>query len=86
MYFLGEAADIFSYLMGIANEHSLRLKQEHGQNFSFMETLIIGSSKLPMVRRALHHAELIKKYPCAQCVILNACEAVGSLMAPISPA
>ena len=35
MYFLGEAADIFSYLMGIANEHSLRLVQDHGEEFSF---------------------------------------------------
>jgi NTP pyrophosphatase (non-canonical NTP hydrolase) len=35
MYFLGEAADIFSYLMGIANEHSLRLLQEGGIEFSF---------------------------------------------------
>jgi hypothetical protein len=40
MYFLGEAADIFSYLMGIANEHSLRLKQEHGQDFSFMDEFL----------------------------------------------
>jgi NTP pyrophosphatase (non-canonical NTP hydrolase) len=35
MYFLGEAADIFSYLMGIANEHALRLAQEHNEEFSF---------------------------------------------------
>jgi NTP pyrophosphatase (non-canonical NTP hydrolase) len=35
MFFLGEAADIFSYLMGIANEHSLRLLQEGGIEFSF---------------------------------------------------
>jgi hypothetical protein len=33
-YFLGEAADSFSYIMGIANEHSLRLAQE-GKAFSF---------------------------------------------------
>ncbi len=35
MYFLGEAADVFSYLMGIANEHSLRLAQDHEEQFSF---------------------------------------------------
>jgi NTP pyrophosphatase (non-canonical NTP hydrolase) len=35
MYFLGEAADVFSYLMGIANEHSLRLAQDQGDQFSF---------------------------------------------------
>ncbi len=34
MYFLGEAADIFSYVMGIANEHLLRLLQD-GEEFSF---------------------------------------------------
>ena len=33
-YFLGEAADTFSYLMGIANEHSIRMAQE-GMRFSF---------------------------------------------------
>lgn len=35
MYFLGEAADIFSFLMGIANEHALRLAQEDGEEFLF---------------------------------------------------
>jgi NTP pyrophosphatase (non-canonical NTP hydrolase) len=35
MYFLGEAADTFSYLMGIANEHGLRLAQDQGEEFSF---------------------------------------------------
>src|SRR4029077_10283473 len=35
MYFLGEAADTFSYLMGIANEHALRLAQDQGEQFSF---------------------------------------------------
>ena len=35
MYFLGEAADIFSYLMGIANEHALRIAQDQGEQFSF---------------------------------------------------
>lgn len=33
-YFLGEAADTFSYLMGIANEHSLRMAQSSGEDFS----------------------------------------------------
>jgi NTP pyrophosphatase (non-canonical NTP hydrolase) len=33
-YFCGEAADVFSYLMGIANELSLRLQQEGQQPFS----------------------------------------------------
>ncbi|MCA1498285.1 MULTISPECIES: CHAT domain-containing protein [unclassified Bradyrhizobium] len=33
-YFLGEAADIFSYIMGLANEHSIREAQE-GRSFSF---------------------------------------------------
>jgi NTP pyrophosphatase (non-canonical NTP hydrolase) len=33
-YFLGEAADTFSYLMGIANEHSIRLAQD-GEKFDF---------------------------------------------------
>jgi hypothetical protein len=33
-YFLGEAADSFSYIMGIANEHSMRTAQEGG-TFSF---------------------------------------------------
>ena len=33
-YFLGEAADSFSYIMGIANEHSMRMSQQ-GNLFSF---------------------------------------------------
>ena len=33
-YFLGEAADTFSYIMGLANEHSIREAQE-GRDFSF---------------------------------------------------
>ena len=33
-YFLGEAADTFSYIMGIATEHSMREQQE-GRTFSF---------------------------------------------------
>jgi NTP pyrophosphatase (non-canonical NTP hydrolase) len=37
MYFLGEAADVFSYLMGIANEHSIRLEQDDGEHFSLEE-------------------------------------------------
>ena len=40
MYFLSEAADIFSYLMGIANEHLLRTKQEHGHDFSLMDEFL----------------------------------------------
>jgi NTP pyrophosphatase (non-canonical NTP hydrolase) len=36
-YFAGEAADTFSYLMGIANEYSLRLAQESGETFSLEE-------------------------------------------------
>jgi NTP pyrophosphatase (non-canonical NTP hydrolase) len=34
-YFLGEAADTFSYIMGMANEHSIRIKTETGEDFSF---------------------------------------------------
>ncbi len=34
-YFAGEAADVFSYLMGIANEHAIRLAQEEDRAFSF---------------------------------------------------
>lgn len=34
-YFAGEAADAFSYLMGIANEHKLRMAQEERVEFSF---------------------------------------------------
>ena len=33
-YFVGKAANIFSYLMAIANQHQLRLLQEE-KNFSF---------------------------------------------------
>jgi len=34
-YFAGEAADVFSYIMGIANEHGLRMEQEKDIKFSF---------------------------------------------------
>lgn len=34
-YFAGEAADVFSYLMGIANEHALTLDQSEQKVFSF---------------------------------------------------
>lgn len=34
-YFLGEAADTFSYIMAIANEHQLRVREETGETFSF---------------------------------------------------
>jgi NTP pyrophosphatase (non-canonical NTP hydrolase) len=33
-YFAGEAADVFSYLMGLANEHAPRLEQETGESFN----------------------------------------------------
>jgi NTP pyrophosphatase (non-canonical NTP hydrolase) len=39
-YFLGEAADTFSYLMGIANEHALRLKQEQNIDFSLEQEFL----------------------------------------------
>ena len=39
-YFLGEAADIFSYIMGIANEHSIRLAQDHDQSFTFQDEFL----------------------------------------------
>lgn len=32
-YFVGEAADVFSYLMGLANEHSLKLESEDKGTF-----------------------------------------------------
>jgi len=32
-YFVGEAADVFSYLMGLANEHSLKLESEDRGTF-----------------------------------------------------
>ncbi|MGX7744675.1 CHAT domain-containing protein [Rhodopseudomonas parapalustris] len=38
-YFLGEAADTFSYIMGIANEHTMRLAQE-GLSFSFSKEFV----------------------------------------------
>src|SRR5215467_16156853 len=34
-YFAGEAADVFSYLMGIANEHAMRERRDHDREFSF---------------------------------------------------
>jgi hypothetical protein len=34
-YFAGEAADVFSYLMGAANEHALRTAREEKPEFSF---------------------------------------------------
>jgi NTP pyrophosphatase (non-canonical NTP hydrolase) len=39
-YFAGEAADIFSYLMGIANEHAIRLAQEEDVDFSFEDEFL----------------------------------------------
>jgi nucleoside phosphorylase/NTP pyrophosphatase (non-canonical NTP hydrolase) len=34
-YFAGEAADVFSYLMGFANEHRVRLQLDNGADFDF---------------------------------------------------
>jgi NTP pyrophosphatase (non-canonical NTP hydrolase) len=34
-YFVGEAADVFSYIMGLANEHSLRIQRDENREFSF---------------------------------------------------
>jgi NTP pyrophosphatase (non-canonical NTP hydrolase) len=39
-YFMGEAADTFSYIMGIANEHALRLRQDEDVIFSFEEEFL----------------------------------------------
>jgi NTP pyrophosphatase (non-canonical NTP hydrolase) len=39
-YFAGEAADVFSYLMGIANEHALRVDQADDRKFSFEDEMI----------------------------------------------
>ena len=39
-YFAGEAADTFSYLMGIANEHNLRLQQDGGASVSLQDEFL----------------------------------------------
>jgi hypothetical protein len=39
-YFAGEAADVFSYIMGIANEYRVRMKQEHDYDFSLEDTFL----------------------------------------------
>jgi NTP pyrophosphatase (non-canonical NTP hydrolase) len=39
-YFAGEAADVFSYLMGLANEHELLAQQQSEQPFSLEDELI----------------------------------------------
>src|SRR5215469_4990690 len=39
-YFAGEAADVFSYLMGLANEHELLVQQETDSTFSLEEEMI----------------------------------------------
>jgi NTP pyrophosphatase (non-canonical NTP hydrolase) len=39
-YFLGEAADTFSYIMGIANEHSVRVQMQSNQIFSFQDEFL----------------------------------------------
>jgi len=40
-YFAGEAADVFSYLMGIANEHEIKLTMEDGQTFDFETQFLV---------------------------------------------
>jgi hypothetical protein len=52
-----------------------------GQDHLVFETVDGKASAAPLSAIA----ELIKKYPSIQCVILNACEAAKTLMAPISP-
>jgi len=39
-YFAGEAADVFSYLMGYANEHALRFERDYGREFSFEDEFL----------------------------------------------
>jgi hypothetical protein len=39
-YFAGEAADVFSYLMGIANEHALRAEQDSDHTFSLDDLML----------------------------------------------
>ncbi|HMT08642.1 MAG TPA: CHAT domain-containing protein [Pyrinomonadaceae bacterium] len=39
-YFAGEAADVFSYIMGIANEHSVRVAQDHDRSFSLEDEFL----------------------------------------------
>jgi hypothetical protein len=39
-YFLGEAADLFSYIMGIANEHAVKLAQQE-KEFSFGKEFLL---------------------------------------------
>lgn len=39
-YFAGEAADVFSYLMGLANEYALRLQRDTDRVFSFEDEFI----------------------------------------------
>ena len=39
-YFAGEAADVFSYLMGIANEVAIRLEQEEDKLFSLEDEFL----------------------------------------------
>jgi NTP pyrophosphatase (non-canonical NTP hydrolase) len=40
-FFVGEAADVFSYIMGFANEHSLRLAHQEDASFSFETEYVI---------------------------------------------
>jgi NTP pyrophosphatase (non-canonical NTP hydrolase) len=39
-YFAGEAADVFSYIMGLANEYGLRLERDTDNSFSFEDEFI----------------------------------------------
>jgi len=39
-YFVGEAADTFSYLMGIANEIAIRMEQDEDRNFSLEDEFL----------------------------------------------
>ncbi len=39
-YFAGEAADVFSYIMGLANEYGLRLERDTGRKFSFEDEFL----------------------------------------------
>jgi len=39
-YFAGEAADVFSYIMGIANEYSIRAAQDDDREFSFEDEFL----------------------------------------------
>ena len=40
-YFAGEAADVFSYVMGLANEYSLRVEQKEDRTFSLEDEYLV---------------------------------------------